>query len=137
MVSVTNSGISAVARACSDYIDNLCGGVIRQWLIENIGKMEGYLLSEHPDFLAFIVIVLYVVFMSIGVQVRVLSSFHNCDYDVRWHCGHSSLPIRSRLNWAKKRPKIKKTSSGHPRSFLDCTFPYSSFGPVWNTAHSN
>ncbi|XP_022666620.1 cationic amino acid transporter 4-like isoform X1 [Varroa destructor] len=61
-------GISAVARACSDYIDNLCGGVIRQWLIENIGKMGGYLLSEHPDFLAFVVIVLYVVFMSIGVQ---------------------------------------------------------------------
>ncbi|XP_028967617.1 cationic amino acid transporter 4 [Galendromus occidentalis] len=98
-------GISAVARACSEYIDNLCGGVIRNWLMTNIGALGSSknltavattiapltdaagnsptfealamvssgedaksLFSEHADLLAFLIIVAYVAFMSVGVQ---------------------------------------------------------------------
>ena len=101
------SGISAVARACSEYIDNLCGGAIRGWLIANVGTMGASksnlsavvtttvaplldqagnaprfealamassgdgaksFVSEHADLLAFLIIVAYVAFMSVGVQ---------------------------------------------------------------------
>ncbi|XP_064459308.1 cationic amino acid transporter 4-like isoform X2 [Ornithodoros turicata] len=61
-------GISAVSRACSSYIDSLTHGAIKEYISNVTGEMPGPYLSSHPDFLALLIIVLYVAFMSVGVQ---------------------------------------------------------------------
>ncbi|KAG0433190.1 hypothetical protein HPB47_020148 [Ixodes persulcatus] len=61
-------GISAVSRACSAYIDSLTHGAIKGYIMNVTGEMPGPYLSAHPDFLALLIIVLYVAFMSVGVQ---------------------------------------------------------------------
>ncbi|XP_075541228.1 cationic amino acid transporter 4-like isoform X5 [Dermacentor variabilis] len=61
-------GISAVARACSAYIDSLTHGAIKGAIMNTTGEMPGPYLSPYPDFLALGIIVVYVAFMSVGVQ---------------------------------------------------------------------
>lgn len=61
-------GISAVARACSAYIDSLTHGAIKAYMVNATGELPGPYLSAHPDFLALGIIVVYVAFMSVGVQ---------------------------------------------------------------------
>lgn len=61
-------GISAVSRACSAYIDSLTHGAIKGYIMNVTGELPGPYLSAHPDFLALLIIVLYVAFMSVGVQ---------------------------------------------------------------------
>ncbi|KAK8775999.1 hypothetical protein V5799_030663 [Amblyomma americanum] len=61
-------GISAVARACSAYIDSLTHGAIKGAITNATGEMPGPYLSSYPDFLALGIIVIYVAFMSVGVQ---------------------------------------------------------------------
>lgn len=61
-------GISAVSRACSAYIDSLTHGTIKSYMVNATGELPGPYLSAHPDFLALGIIVVYVAFMSVGVQ---------------------------------------------------------------------
>lgn len=61
-------GISAVSRACSAYIDSLTHGAIKAYMVNVTGELPGPYLSAHPDFLALGIIVVYVAFMSVGVQ---------------------------------------------------------------------
>ncbi|KAL1438942.1 hypothetical protein MTO96_047672 [Rhipicephalus appendiculatus] len=61
-------GISAVARACSAYIDSLTHGAIKGAIMNTTGELPGPYLSPYPDFLALGIIVVYVAFMSVGVQ---------------------------------------------------------------------
>nr|XP_037288353.1 cationic amino acid transporter 4-like isoform X1 [Rhipicephalus microplus] len=61
-------GISAVARACSAYIDSLTHGAIKGAIMNTTGELPGPYLSPYPDFLALGIIAVYVAFMSVGVQ---------------------------------------------------------------------
>ncbi|XP_054718138.1 cationic amino acid transporter 4-like [Uloborus diversus] len=63
-------GAAAISRACSAYIDSLAGGAIRNGTVALVGTMPaGFLVSEHLDFLAFGILILFVVFLSFGVRM--------------------------------------------------------------------
>lgn len=62
-------GAAAISRACSAYIDSLAGGIIKNGTERLVGTMDLPLLSEHLDFLAFGIVILFVVCLSFGVRM--------------------------------------------------------------------
>lgn len=62
-------GAAAISRACSSYIDSLAGGMIKNGTETAIGKMDFPLVSEYLDFLAFGILILFVVCLSFGVRM--------------------------------------------------------------------
>lgn len=59
---------SAVARACSSYVDSLTGYAIFNATERVTGRIPGGFWSETPDFLAFLILAGFVVFMTFGVK---------------------------------------------------------------------
>lgn len=57
-----------MARACSDYIDSLTGYAIKTFIERNVGEIGGGFFTKNPDFFAFVIIIVYLVFMSFGVH---------------------------------------------------------------------
>ncbi|KFM68025.1 Cationic amino acid transporter 4, partial [Stegodyphus mimosarum] len=62
-------GAAAISRACSAYIDSLAGGVIKNSTMTLFGPIHVPFVSEHLDFLAFGILLLFVIFLSFGVRM--------------------------------------------------------------------
>ncbi|RWS10631.1 cationic amino acid transporter 4-like protein [Dinothrombium tinctorium] len=63
-------GIAAVSRAFSSYIDSLVDGVIRNYTATHISETIGLnSMSENLDILAFLIVVVFVIFLTSGVRV--------------------------------------------------------------------
>lgn len=57
-------------RACSAYIDSLLGRAIREYTLSIVTYPMGLnLISEHIDVFAFLIVVIFVVFLTCGVRV--------------------------------------------------------------------
>lgn len=59
-------GAAAVARSWSGYLDALFGHFIRNETLTYVGSMEGDILGDYPDFIAFLVIAVVCCFMGTG-----------------------------------------------------------------------
>ncbi|GIY56686.1 cationic amino acid transporter 4 [Caerostris darwini] len=62
-------GAAATARACSAYIDSLTGGVIRNATDSLVGPVDVTLVSEHLDFFAVGILLLFAAYLSFGIRL--------------------------------------------------------------------
>ncbi|KFM75452.1 Cationic amino acid transporter 4, partial [Stegodyphus mimosarum] len=62
-------GAAATSRACSSYIDSLTGGVIKRNIMNLIGPIHVPFISEHLDFLAFGILLIFIIWLSFGVRM--------------------------------------------------------------------
>lgn len=72
-------GAAAISRSCSAYIDSLTGGMIKNGTDTLVGTTDFPLVSPHLDFLAFGILILFVIFLSFGVR---MTSFLNNVFSV-------------------------------------------------------
>ncbi|TMW51578.1 hypothetical protein DOY81_003365 [Sarcophaga bullata] len=66
-------GAASVARAWSGYVDSLLGGWIENTTLAVLGELhETQLFARYPDFLAFLVCLLYALALAVGVKATAL-----------------------------------------------------------------
>ncbi|XP_076036477.1 cationic amino acid transporter 4 isoform X2 [Oratosquilla oratoria] len=61
-------GAASVARAWSGAVDSMLGGALRNATITALGEMHDPVLAHYPDFLAFVVTLVYCGLLSLGVK---------------------------------------------------------------------
>lgn len=68
-------GMSALGRACSEYMNSLSGGFIYKHFLDKLSWLDSPALAKFPDFLALIILIL--VSIIIGLGVKHSSMFNN------------------------------------------------------------
>ncbi|XP_032237943.2 high affinity cationic amino acid transporter 1 isoform X1 [Nematostella vectensis] len=62
-------GASSLARGCTEYLDALFNGQIREYSLKHIGSMNAPLIAQYPDFLAFAIALIVTIPLALGAAM--------------------------------------------------------------------
>ncbi|KAJ8021852.1 High affinity cationic amino acid transporter 1 [Holothuria leucospilota] len=125
-------GASSVAKAWSEYLDSLANHTISQTISENVGTFHSSFLGDYPDFLAFGVLCVLTVILTLGVKLSsltmVLLSVVNCGVIVICVC--AGIPLIDFQNWSQDGGFLPFGFTGVLQGAASCFFAFVGFDVI-------